>query len=152
MDAPAARRDARIAELYELEEAAYRGLFRRAEASSILSVRALLAHVNASLDALRPIAEDRRVSLGSPTAVLLAAVGRLFVREYEQGAETLFLVRRGIGVTRAMEEAAREEGDEDLALWCRRWLRAREQFVDDAATELGRLERKRSPSRARALP
>src|SRR5690349_16945117 len=90
MSAPQPNRDARIAELYELEEAAYGGLMRRIEryeeaaSRTPLSVRALLAHVNESLDALRPMAEGRGVSLFAPVPLLADTLGRIRERVLER--------------------------------------------------------------------
>lgn len=149
-----------IAELYELEQHAYRLVIREAKrigrGPPAVALRAVAGHANETLEELPRLASQRGVRLGSTRALLLDAVDRvrdllrspMVDREYAY-RQALTALRRGLDLARSATVAAIGAGDEALATWFERWLRGREELVDDAADELEWFTRhpQRSPSR-----
>lgn len=136
-----------LVELYELEQDAHRLSVQKAErigrAPPTLALRAVAGHANEAIEELRAVALDRRIRLGSLPALVRDGVHRLrdtlrvrLVEPEHAYRDTLMLLRRGVDLARLTNAAATEEGDEALAAWCQRWIRGREQLVDDAADQL----------------
>ncbi|MBX3233457.1 MAG: hypothetical protein KIT84_37800 [Labilithrix sp.] len=136
-----------LAELYELEEDAYRLAIREAKrigsGPPAAALRAVAAHASESLDDLRTKARERRVRIGSLGALALDTLHRLrdvavdpFVDHEHAYRRALTALHRSIDLVRVEEAAAREEGDDALADWCMRWLRTRERLVGAASDEL----------------
>lgn len=136
-----------LAELYELEEDAYRLAIREAKrigsGPPAAALRAVAAHANEALDELPKKAKERHVRLGSLGALALDTLHRLrdiaidpFVDHEHAYRNALTALHRGIDLVRVALAAAREEGDDGLADWCERWLFARERLVGAASDEL----------------
>ena len=143
-----------LAELYELEEDAYRLAIREAKrigsGPPAAALRAVAAHASDALDELPAKAKERHVRLGSLGALAIDTLHRLrdiaidpFVDHEHAYRRALTALHRGIDLMRVAEAAATEEGDDPLADWCQHWLRARERLVasagfDDASPGSGR--------------
>lgn len=136
-----------LAELYELEEDAYRLAIREAKrigsGPPAAALRAVAAHANEALDELPKKAKERHVRLGSLGALAIDTLHRLrdiavdpFVDHEHAYRRALTALHRGIDLARVALAAAREEGDDALADWCERWLFARERLVSAATDEL----------------
>lgn len=136
-----------LAELFELEEDAYRLSIREAKrigcGPPAAALRAVAAHASEALDELPVKAKERHVRLGSLGALAVDTLHRLrdiaidpFVDHEHAYRRALTALRRSIDLVRIEEAAAREEGDDALADWCTTWLRTRERLVAAAADEL----------------
>jgi hypothetical protein len=136
-----------LAELYELEEDAYRLSIR--EAKRIRSgppanaLRAVAAHANETLEELPAVARVRHVRLGSAGALALDTFRRMrdvvmdqIVDHEHAYRSALTALHRSIDLVHLVQAAASDEGDDALATWCRGWLRGREELVSDVANEL----------------
>jgi hypothetical protein len=144
--------NARLAELFELEEDAYRLATREANllngSPPASSLRAVVAHANETLDTLPSLARKRGGKVGSASALVVDTLHRLRdvvmmrVVDNEHGyRRVLDVLRKGIDVVHLLEAGARQDGDIPLATWCRRWLEARESLVAGATAELEWLAR-----------
>jgi hypothetical protein len=136
-----------LAELYELEEDSYRLSIREAKrlgrCPPTNALRAVAAHANDALEELPRLAHDRRVRLGSVSALAIDTLRRVrdvvvdqFVDHEHAYRRALTALRRGLDLGRLIHAAASDEGDDALAAWCQRWLSARESLVAAAAAEL----------------
>ena len=136
-----------LAELYDLEEDSYRLALRQAKrigsGPPSAALRAVAAHAGAALDELPAMAQARGVRIRSVNALLLDTLRRTrdvlmdHVVDHEHGyRRALATLRRGIDLVHLTLAAARDEGDDELASWCREWMRGRERLVGEAADEL----------------
>jgi hypothetical protein len=136
-----------LAELYELEEDAYRLAIREAKrigsGPPAAALRAVAAHASATLDELPKKAKERHIRLGSLGALAIDTLHRLrdiavdpFVDHEHAYRNALTALHRGIDLVRVARAAAREEEDDALGDWCDRWLFARERLVGEASDEL----------------
>lgn len=136
-----------LAELYDLEEDSYRLSLRQARRIGFgrptAALRAVAGHAGAALEELSTLATARGVRLGSLHALFFDTLRRTRdvvmdqMIDHEHGyRRALATLRRGIDLVRLTLAAARTEGDDALATWCREWLRGRERLVADAADEL----------------
>jgi hypothetical protein len=136
-----------LAELYELEEDAYRLALREAKrigcGPPAAALRAVAAHANAALDELPAKARMRHVRLGSVGSLAIDTMHRLRdivmdqLVDHEHGyRRALTAFRRGIDLVHLVFAAAVDEGDDELAKWCQEWLRGRERLVGRAAEQL----------------
>ncbi len=136
-----------LAELHELEEDCYRLSLREAKrigcGPPANALRAVAAHANEALEEIPGLAKARSVRLGSIGALAVDTLRRVWdvvmdqMVDHEQAyRRALTALRRGIDLVRLAHAAARDEGDDGLALWCQRWLHARERLVEEAADQL----------------
>lgn len=136
-----------LAELHDLEEDSYRLALREAKrigcGPPASALRAVAAHANEALEELPALAKARSVRLGSLGALALDTVRRVWdvlmdqIVDHEHAyRRALTALRRGIDLVRLVHAAARDEGDDALAAWCRRWLEGRERLVEEAADQL----------------
>lgn len=136
-----------LAELYELEEDAYRLAIREAKrigsGPPAAALRAVAAHASEALDELPAKAKERHVRLGSLGALAVDTIHRLrdiaegpFVDHEHAYRRALTALHRSIDLVRVEEAAAHEEGEDALAEWCTRWLQTRERLVAAASSEL----------------
>jgi hypothetical protein len=136
-----------LAELYELEEDAYRLAIREAKrigsGPPTAALRAVAAHANEALDELPLKAKERHVRLGSMGALAIDTIHRLrdiavdpFVDHEHAYRRALTALHRSIDLVRVAHAAALEEGDDRLADWCAHWLYARERLASAASAEL----------------
>jgi len=134
-------------ELYDLEEDTYRLSFREAKriggGPPANALRAVAAHSSAALDELPSIAKARHHSIGSLAALAMDTFRRVGDAVMDQVLDqehayrrTLTAIHKGIDLVRLVHAAAHEEGDDDLAMWCERWLGGREGLAQDAAVAL----------------
>jgi hypothetical protein len=138
-----------LVELYELELAAYRAVFRRAVRlegrPSAVAIRALAGHVSTSLDDLRRLAALRRVSLTTPAGLVrdtaLAIASELENLLARAGWPTPSRTRthetlgRALLVAERLEKLAWAEGDVALAAFCGRWSGARSRLLAEASRD-----------------
>lgn len=136
-----------LAELFELEEDAYRLAIREAKrigsGPPATALRAVAAHANEALEELPSKARERHVRLGSMSALAVDTFHRLrdvvvdaFVDNEHAYRRALTSFRRGIDLVRLTRAAAMDEGDDGLSSFCDRWLAARERLVAAAGAEL----------------
>jgi hypothetical protein len=136
-----------LAEVYDLEEDAYRLCLREARRMDggppAAALRAVVAHANEALEELPRLAHERHARLGSIGALALDTLRRLgdvfvdkIVDHEHAYRRALTALRKGIDLVHLVQAAATEEGDDALATWCHRWLEAREKLVAEAAMEL----------------
>ncbi|MBX3197415.1 MAG: hypothetical protein KF894_04600 [Labilithrix sp.] len=136
-----------LAELYELEEDGYRVALREARrirsGPPAAALRAVVAHAGESLEEIPELARARGVRLGGVSALALDTLRRLgdallasLVDHDHAYRRALTALRRGVDLVRLTRAAALDEGDERLAVWCRRWLGVRERLVAETADEL----------------
>jgi hypothetical protein len=136
-----------LAELFELEEDAYRLAIREAKrigsGPPAAALRAVAAHASESLDELPKKAKERHVRLGSLGALAIDTLHRLrdvavdpFVDHEHAYRRALAALHRGLDLVRVAHSAALEEGDDSLAEWCSKWLHTRERLVTAATDEL----------------
>jgi hypothetical protein len=136
-----------LAELYDLEEDAYRVSIREAKrigsGPPAIALRTVTAHANASLDEIPHLAKVRHVRLGSMRSLAIDTFHRAcdvvitqFADHEHAYRRALATLHKGIDLVQLVHAAALDEGDDDLAAWCKQWLTAREQLVNDAAKEL----------------
>jgi hypothetical protein len=136
-----------LAELYELEEDAYRLSLREAKriecGPPAAALRAVAAHANEALEELPAKARRRHVRLGSALSLAIDTLHRLRdvvmdqVVDHEHGyRRALTALHRGIDLGHLIHAAAIDEGDDELAKWCQEWLRGRERLVADASDQL----------------
>jgi hypothetical protein len=150
-----------LAELYELEEDGYRLASREANRlggrGPAAALRAVAGHAGETLEELPALARTRNVRLGAAGAVALDTLRRLrdtviapFTDHEHAYRRVLSALRRGIDLVRLLHAAARDEGDELLAAWCKRWLSGRETLVAGVAKELDWFARHPAVSRHHA--
>lgn len=136
-----------LAELFELEEDSYRLSLREAKrigcGPPASALRAVAAHANEALEELPALAKARSVRIGSIGALAFDTMRRVWdvvmdqIVDHEHAyRRALTALRRGIDLVRLVHAAARDEGDDKLAIWCQRWLDGREPLVEDAADQL----------------
>ncbi len=136
-----------LAELFELEEDAYRLAVREAKrigsGPPATALRAVAAHANEALEELPSKARERHVRLGSMSALAVDTFHRLsdvvidaFVDNEHAYRRALTAFHRGIDLVRLTRAAAIDEGDDGLSSWCDHWLAARERLVAAASAEL----------------
>lgn len=136
-----------LAELFDLEEDAYRLCLREAErigaGPPAVALRAVVAHANESLETLPGLAERRRAKVRSIGALLFDTGRRLrdaavdpFLDEEHAYRRALTSLHRGLDLVRLVATAAENEGDDALARWCEHWLSAREKLVAEVTREL----------------
>lgn len=147
----------------QAERVAYRRPIQAAErlgdVPPSIALRAVAAHANEALDELPKLAKVRGIPLAAPgqlAADALAAVRRLLVDrlvDHERAYRaTLLEMRRGLDLVRTLRAAADDEGDDDLAAFCDRWLPVRERLVSGVAAELPWLARHPAFGRMHPVP
>ncbi len=136
-----------LAELFELEEDSYRLSLREAKrigcGPPASALRAVAGHANEALEELPALAKARSVRLNSIGALAFDTMRRAWdivmdqIVDHEHAyRRALTALRRGIDLVRLVHAAARDEGDDTLAVWCQRWLDGRERLVEEAADQL----------------
>lgn len=136
-----------LAELYELEEDAYRLAIREAKrigsGPPAAALRAVAAHASEALDELPKKAKERHVRLGSLGAIAVDTLHRLrdiavdpFVDHEHAFRRALAALHKSVDLVKVVHAAAIEENDDGLADWCAHWLHAREALMSAATTEL----------------
>jgi hypothetical protein len=159
----AKRRDVLLAELYELEDEAYRRSFAHAErvarrstpsdrgAGALPALRAAIGHASGSLDELRVIVLSRKVRTKSFGTLVFDALRGLVDRldaapdadPTAEGRLAVIALERPASVVRLVRAAAVDCADEGVVRWCDGWLRARLELTRSATLELERLARRR---------
>jgi len=137
----------RLAELFDLEEDAYRLSLREAvrlgSGPPSIALRAIADHASASLEALPALAAARHVKVRSLRRLAVDTLKRArdavlspMLDEEHAYRRTLATLHRGLDLVVLVASAAEHEGDDALAGFCRRWIEARGRLVADAAKEL----------------
>lgn len=136
-----------LAEVYDLEEDAYRLSVREATrigcATPAAALRAVVAHANEALEELPTLARERQVRFRSFGGIALDTFRRVRDAVMDQLVDhehayrrALTALRKSIDLVCLVHEAAMNERDDGLTAWCDRWLRTRRRLVDEAANEL----------------
>jgi hypothetical protein len=136
-----------LVELHALEEDTYRLSLRVARrlgaGPPAAALRAVAGHAGEALHELPKLARSRGVRLRSFGALAMDTARRArdvvvgHVVDHEHGyRRALATMRRGVDLVRLTLAAARDEGDGELATWCRAWMQGRDRLIAAVAEEL----------------
>jgi len=136
-----------VVELFQTERSAYRHPIREAlrlgDVPPSISLRAVAAHANESLDDLPKLARLRGIRLttagelaGEAVAAVRHALFDRFFDPERSYRETLLEMRHGIDLVRLLRASADDEEDHPLVRWCDRWLSTRQRLVAGVENDL----------------
>lgn len=136
-----------IHELFQTEQSAYDHprveADRLGDAPPAEILRAVAEHAKLALAELPPLVKrhDLPDSIGGKAVGAAFSTVRDYLADVMLSAEksyraTLLGMRHGVDLVELIATVAREDGDEELATWCGRWLGHRRPLVEAAAREL----------------